>query len=190
MMKMIMMQWEPVCYEMEWQQHSVLRDHSTALTIYSSSHISDGQPCWGGRIRTVNMIHLGGAVGSHTSQLYLTAGYKVFNENGYFYTIILWLAKTIKLFFLFPAIQLTVVFIGEFTTGFTIGFTTGLKNFRVETSVHNRVHNRITYSRLQITMYHNRAHNMIKNRPHNRVHKKRIHNRVHNMDKKQGSQVC
>jgi hypothetical protein len=42
----------------------------------------------------------------HTSQLDLTTGHKVFDKNGFLYTIILRLGKMIKPFLLFPAIHI------------------------------------------------------------------------------------
>ncbi len=97
MMKM-MMQWELVCYKTEWQQHHVLRNCSSALTILALpayqiiKHV-------GGRIWTANTTHLVGPAGSHTSQLDLTTGYRVYDKTGYFCTIILWLGKLTKPFF-------------------------------------------------------------------------------------------
>ncbi len=53
MIKM-MMRWEPVCHKTKWQQHCILRNCSSALSIYSSARISDSQPCGGGgRIQMV-----------------------------------------------------------------------------------------------------------------------------------------
>ncbi len=75
--------------------------------IYSSPRLTDGQPCGrGGKDTGVNTIHLAGSAGSHTSQPDLTAGCRFSDKTEYFYAFILWLGKTIKLFFLFPVTPL------------------------------------------------------------------------------------
>ncbi len=58
-----------------------------------------------GSILMFNTIHLEGPVGSHISQPDPTVDYRVSNKTGYFQTIILLQGKTVKPFFLFPAIQ-------------------------------------------------------------------------------------
>ncbi len=57
-MLLMMMRWEPVCHKAKWQRHCVLRNCSSALSLYSSPGISEGQ-LWGGRgrIGTVNSAH-------------------------------------------------------------------------------------------------------------------------------------
>jgi hypothetical protein len=47
MMKMTI-QWEPVYNKTEWQWHCVLRNCSSAPSIYSSPHISERSNVWGG----------------------------------------------------------------------------------------------------------------------------------------------
>jgi hypothetical protein len=59
----------------------------------------------GGRIQMVNVIHSAVPSGFHTSQLDVNTIYKVSNKSGFFYTVFLLLGKTIKLVFLFLAIQ-------------------------------------------------------------------------------------
>ncbi len=71
MIKMMMMQWESVCHKTKWQRNCVLRNCSSALSIYSS----------------------------HASQPDHTAGYRLFDKTEYFCTIILRLGKMIKPFF-------------------------------------------------------------------------------------------
>jgi hypothetical protein len=83
MRKMMMMWWEPVCHKTK--RHTVywgIVPHH--FSIYSSSRISDGQPCGGG-IWMVNTIHLASPAGSHASQPDLTVGYRVYYYN-YFVT--------------------------------------------------------------------------------------------------------
>ncbi len=71
--------------------------YTVALSAYQKV-----QPWGGGRIQTVNVTLLTPA-GFHASQPELTAGYKVSYKTGFFCTIVLWLGKTTKPFFLFPA---------------------------------------------------------------------------------------
>ncbi len=100
-----MMRWEPACHKIEWQRHCVLRNCSSALSIYSSSHISERSPMRGGRLWTVNTTHSPVPTGFQRSQLDLTMGYEVSDKTSFFFYIILWLGKTIKHLFLFLAIQ-------------------------------------------------------------------------------------
>jgi hypothetical protein len=84
MMKMIMLQWEPVCHKTKWIYIALHFRRSNQVNIYSSPCISDGQPCGGGRIWTVNTIHLVGSAGSHTSQPDLTTGHSASDKTRYF----------------------------------------------------------------------------------------------------------
>ncbi len=94
------MWWELVCHKTEWQQHYVLRNCSSALSIYSFPQ-SIRQVKTGGRgvyWLSTRLIRWACWI-SHLTAGPLS-GFQSFWSGWIFCTIILWLEKTIKPFFL------------------------------------------------------------------------------------------
>ncbi len=101
-MMMMMMWWEPVHHKTEWQQHWLLRNYLSALSIALSKYQA-GKTWRGGRLRTVNTTHYRGQLGL-TPLSYASSWLPRLPIRLDLFTNILWLGKTILILFLFLAV--------------------------------------------------------------------------------------